>query len=776
MTTTPATVPADEASGVERSPRAILLAVAFAVFVAADDLTVVTTMLRPIVNDLGLVLPDGLDEAAWVVNAYLIAFVAAMPIAGRLSDVYGRRQVFVAAYALFLVGTILIPMSSTLGPFLVGRVLTALGGGAMVPVALAVVGDVYPEHKRARALGALAAIETLGWVWGPLYGAMLVRFFDWRMQFWLNIPLTLVGVAWVWWALAGHHRPDPGRRVDWVGAGLLTGALVSLDLALLGNAEVQSVTGLDQLRGDAGGSIDFRWLFLVAAGLSWAFVVHQRTHPDPVVERGLLRGRGIPTALVVNLLVGAALVVAMVDVPIFVNAVELDLERSAVVAGFLLSALTAGMAITSYVGGRMTERTSVRLPVLLGVAGVTVAYLWMGLTWAPDTGRVWLAAMLALLGCGLGLTVAPTTSAVVDAAHPDQRGSAAAAVMVVRLMGLSVGLAGLTAWALSRFNALRSSIELPPLDDPAFQAAVIDAQQTLTADAIGETFLATGVVAALALVFAWRLRPTSMSVSGLSSPEPASQREELPVLATIDQPRPVGAPTPPIGRPVLIGAGAAFAVVVIALVGALVWINRLASDLEDTQSAFAAVQADLNASETALATTQDDLARVEAGSALFASQVQGFADQIIELQPTVDEGLDDAIEGIDEFAASTLTFDVAVDETVEIATDVVIRRTVEVPINTEIPINQEFDTTITIDGPFGIDVPLDITVPIDVVVPVDVVVDIPIDETVPVNTEVPINVDVPIGIDISETELAELATSLSEGLRQLQEILRGIES
>ena len=116
-------------------------------FVAADDLTVVATMLRPIIGDLGLVLPDGLDDAAWIVNAYLIAFVAVMPIAGRISDVIGRRRTFVAAYAMFIVGTIVIPLASSLGPFLVGRVLTAIGGGAMVPVALAVVGDVYPERS-----------------------------------------------------------------------------------------------------------------------------------------------------------------------------------------------------------------------------------------------------------------------------------------------------------------------------------------------------------------------------------------------------------------------------------------------------------------------------------------------------------------------------------------------------------------------------------------------------------------------------------------------------
>ena len=162
------------------SPRTILIVVGFSVFVAADDLTVVSTMLRPIIGDLGLVLPDGLDDAAWIVNAYLIAFVAVMPLAGRVSDVVGRRRTFLVAWVIFLVGTIWIPLSDSLGMLLTGRVLSAIGAGAMVPVSLAVVGDVYPEERRARALGTLGAIETLGWVWGPLYGAMLVRFLTWR--------------------------------------------------------------------------------------------------------------------------------------------------------------------------------------------------------------------------------------------------------------------------------------------------------------------------------------------------------------------------------------------------------------------------------------------------------------------------------------------------------------------------------------------------------------------------------------------------------------------
>lgn len=495
-------------SGHHPSPAAILAVVGFSVFIAADDLTVVSTMLRPIIGDLGLVLPDGIDDAAWIVNAYLIAFVAVMPIAGRLSDVLGRRRTFVGAYLLFLIGTILIPMSVSFDEpfrwFLFGRVLTAIGGGAMVPVALAVVGDVYPEGRRARALGTLGAIETMGWVWGPLYGAMLVRFLSWEWQFWLNIPFAVGGLAASWWALAGHDRPAQRQRIDWLGAGLLTVALVSLNVALLGGAEIQSVNGLDELTGGSGP--DLWWLYPLAMLATGLFVIQQSYSSSPLFDPRIFQGRNLIIALFVNFVVGAGLVIAMVDVPLFVNAVELDLERSAVYAGWILSALTAAMAITSYVGGRATERWWYRPPVLLGVAMSTSAYAWMGSTWTAETSYPTFALQLALLGGGFGLTVAPTTSAVVDAAPPDQRGAAASVVMVVRLLGLSVGLSALTAWGLTRFNELRATIDLPSITDPGFEAAVTEAQERLTAQAIAETFTAAAVVLGAGLLATLAMR------------------------------------------------------------------------------------------------------------------------------------------------------------------------------------------------------------------------------------------------------------------------------
>lgn len=764
------------------SPAVILAVVGFSVFVAADDLTVVSTMLRPIIGDLGLVLPDGLDDAAWVVNAYLIAFVAIMPIAGRISDVLGRRRTFIAAYLTFLAGSILIPLSVTFdepfGWFILGRILTAIGGGAMVPVALAVVGDVYQEGRRARALGTLGAIETLGWVWGPLYGAMLVRFLSWEWQFWLNIPLAIAGLATSWWALSGQDRPAHGARIDWIGALLLTITLVSLNLALLGSAEIQSVNGLDELTG--GGGTDLRWLYAVAATAAIALVWQQRRSTHPLVDPRLFRGRTVVVALVVNFVVGAGLVIAMVDVPLFVNSVEVDLERAAVMSGWVLSALTAAMAAASYLGGRWTERAWAKPPVLVGVALSAAAYAWMGATWTADTSYPLFALQLGLLGAGFGLTVAPTTSAVVDHAPADQRGAAAAVVMVVRLLGLSVGLSALTAWGLARFNALRSTIDLPPLTDPGFEAALLDAQETLTAQAIAETFTAAAVVVGAGLLATFAMRRVSRTTG-----DTTMDHTHDPHLVTTDTdtsvptdafgavPQRNAVNTVAVDAEMLARFGALqqrlnvmIGLLGLLLAGAFVTIFVLFGRVADAQD-------DASAARTELETARADLERVEAGAALYASQIQGFQEQLVELEPQISAGVEQAIAGLRTFGDSTISFDVNIDEVIPIDTEVVIQRTVEVPIKTTIPIQQSFDTTIRVDTPLG-EIPLDVNVPVDVDVPIDLVVDIPIDERVPIQDEFPVQLDVPIAINVRDTELAELTDSLAAGLQSLQDMLAGL--
>lgn len=213
----------------------LLAVLAFGVFIAADDLTVVSTMLPRMIVDFEIPIPSGLRDASWIVSAYLIAYVVAMPLFGRISDRYGRLPTYAFCMLLFAVGSLLVLFAKDLPMLIAARALQALGGGGVVPIAMAAVGDHFPEGRRGTAVGVLAAVDTLGWIWGPLYGALLIRYgpeagrwlagtfppltpvagWSWQWQFVLNLPLALSalllagGVRWVF------THPPPGRpRMD----------------------------------------------------------------------------------------------------------------------------------------------------------------------------------------------------------------------------------------------------------------------------------------------------------------------------------------------------------------------------------------------------------------------------------------------------------------------------------------------------------------------------------------------------------------------------------
>lgn len=480
---------------------------AFAVFVAADDLMVVATMLRPMIGEVGLILPDDLDAAAWIVNVYLIAYITAMPVAGKLSDIFGRRRVFIGALLLFMAGSVVVPSTDSFAVLLAGRALSAVGGGALVPVAFAVAADRYTGARRSRALGTLGAIETLGWVWGPLYGAVLVRYLSWEWQFYLNVPLALIGIIIGWRVL--DHAGRAGGRVDWAGAFLLSAGLVALTVAMLSRAKIQTVGGLEELTGEGGGRsvASGPWLYAVAAAAFVGFVIVERRQSagdtvEPIVALAFFRLVRPVAAMAINALAGVGLVIALINVPLFVNIVASGDSRAmgstALLAGWLLTALTASMAATSVVGGRLAGRLGNAVPSGAGLALATIGFVGMGRTWSATTDHRLMAAELVLVGAGIGLVLAPTSAAVVDAADESERGSAAALVILFRLVGFSVGLAGLTAWGLHRYGQLRDDLELPALGAPGAAAAVADAAVRISTIALRETFLGAALAVAVA--------------------------------------------------------------------------------------------------------------------------------------------------------------------------------------------------------------------------------------------------------------------------------------
>lgn len=490
----------------EPAPWAVLAVVAFGVFVAADDLMVVATMLRPMINDFQLAIPDDLGDAAWIVNVYLIAYIAVMPLAGGLSDIVGRRAVFVGALAVFAVGSLVVPRADTLATLLVGRALTAIGGGALVPIAFAVAGDLYHGPRRVRAIGILGAVETIGWVWGPLYGAALVRYLSWQWQFHLNIPLALAGMAVGWRLLSPGRRRE--RRVDWLGAAMLTVGLIALNVALLSEARIQTVTGLEELTDSPATDFLGPWLYLVAVAAFAVLAWNERRAAEPMLSTIMTTRRPVGVALAVNLLMSVGLVIALINVPLFVNIVEGGIARSAVRSGWLLTALTVTMAVTSYIGGVAGGKVGYRPPVMIGLIIGAVGLLIMGVEWSPETNAVPMALQLGLVGGGIGLALAPTGTAVIDIAGENERGTAAGLVIVARLIGFSLGLAALTAWGVRRYDELRTDVELPPVTDPGYGDAVSAATVDISTSALAETFIgaAIALVAAVAIAFGMRGR------------------------------------------------------------------------------------------------------------------------------------------------------------------------------------------------------------------------------------------------------------------------------
>ncbi len=492
-----------------------------AVFLGAVDLTVIATVLPAMVLDLGVNTAD-VDRYIWVVNAYLLAYVVAIPIVGRLSDILGRRIVFESALVVFAVGSLWCALASDLPSLIAARTLQGIGGGALLPVTMALVGDVLPPGRRLTAVGLVGAVDTLGWVFGPIWGALVVNLLidqnePWRWVFWINLPLCLiVGVA-IRRALprsphVASHGKSPWRRLDVVGALLLTSAMALINLGLSAGGElgVAAGSGLRAFGGTHNPLADYVVLLVLAgSALTLAFVLWQRRSHHPLVPIRLFEHRVIASALLGNLLIGAALIVTMVDVPVVV-ALLADPDRVSAVSAAILAPFTAAMAVLSLSGGRIAGRFGVRAAALTALVLVGVGYglLWFGLR---DDDYLRMVPGLVIAGMGFGLVIAPLGASVIDASPSGDRGTAASLTIVARLLGMTVGMSALTGYGVRRLQSLSERAE-PIVREPDESTAEFIVRQSafiesvaipLSIRVVRETFLIAAVIALVAVAPIW---------------------------------------------------------------------------------------------------------------------------------------------------------------------------------------------------------------------------------------------------------------------------------
>jgi len=489
----------------EGRARWVLAAALLAVFVGSLDLTVIATLLPKIVGDLQINTAD-INRYVWVVSGYLLAYMVTIPVLGRVSDILGRRPVFAAALVIFLAGSVLSARAGGLGGLIAGRAIQGFGGGALVPVTMALVGDLLPARRRAAVIGLVGAIDTMGWVLGPLYGAALLGLTgSWRVVFWINVPIAAVTVLILLFTWRGVRQQGSRERLDLAGAALLSASLVCLNLALSSGSEAG--TGNGQLGGSANPLAAYRWPLLAGALVAFAgFILWERRAKAPLIPLPLFRLPVFSAATIANLLIGASLIVVMVDVPLFASFVIDDPERASLIGAALLLPFTLMMAVGSVFGGIATGRIGARPIAVLGVAFAAVGLALMHF-WTDGIRVVPMGATLFLAGLGFGLVIAPVASVAINAVRRAQYGVASGLVVVTRLIGMTVSLSVLSGWGVSRLSALlqgNAPTRVANESDLEFQtrtfAYIGDQTVHYSLVVLRETFVVAAIVCAIALI------------------------------------------------------------------------------------------------------------------------------------------------------------------------------------------------------------------------------------------------------------------------------------
>ncbi|MEV4798958.1 MDR family MFS transporter [Nonomuraea sp. NPDC049421] len=451
-------------------------------FLAALDQTVVATAMPTIVGEL-----HGLESLSWLVTAFALTSGIATPLFGKLSDMYGRRTLYLAAIVLFVIGSALCGVAQSMGQLIAFRAFQGIGAGGLMVLTMTIAADLATPRERARFQGLFGGVFGLASIAGPLVGGYLTQHVSWRWIFYINLPLGAVALAVAFAVLKLPRRTSP-HRVDWLGAALIAGLLTCLTLLASWGGTVHAWTSPVIIGLGAG-----------AVLLALLFVLAERAAEEPILPLRLFRSASFTLPIVTVVLMATAMLGLATFLPMF-----LQLARGAGAAdsGLLLLPLMGGMIVASTFGGQLVTRLGrykwliVGGAVCAGISGLLFATMDLG------TGAVASGAYMVLCGLGLGVMGQNLLLAVQTTTPAADRGAATSAVTFARGVGGAVGvsvLGGVFAAGLAPGQAA-----LTPAAVQALPEAVRHATQLAFADAITGVFAWTGpILLAAAVLLAW---------------------------------------------------------------------------------------------------------------------------------------------------------------------------------------------------------------------------------------------------------------------------------
>lgn len=462
---------------IELSPRArleILGAILLALFLFALDQTVVGTALPKIVTDL-----KGDNLYTWVITVYLLTATISGPIYGKLSDVFGRRPIVIFAVSLFLVSSVLSGLSQEMWQLILFRGLQGLGGGAIFPVSLAVVADLYTPAERGKYLGLFGAVFGLSSLLGPGIGGFITDTISWHWIFFVNLPLGLIALFIMWRLLPSIRRPEATHHIDFLGAGVFALAIAPF---LVGLTNKQTGDWTDPAVGG-----------LMLAGLAFGalFVWIESRALEPIVPLGLFRMRAFTISVSGMFLAAFGFFGAVVFLPRWFQAVE---GASATVSGYNILPLLAALIFSAIVSGQIVARFGRYKILMLGSLVLLAGGLYLLTNLRADTDRPILWLWMVVAGLGIGPSFAVFTLIVQNAVSPEEVGVATASLTFFQQIGGTVGLTIAGTVFAGRMTTevptqlLRAGVPKPLVDQFAAGGGAIDL--TGTGD-LGQRILAS---------------------------------------------------------------------------------------------------------------------------------------------------------------------------------------------------------------------------------------------------------------------------------------------
>jgi EmrB/QacA subfamily drug resistance transporter len=472
--------------------RLIFSALLLVMLLAALDQTIVSTALPTIVSDLG-----GLESLSWVVTSYLLASTIVVPLYGKFGDLFGRKIVLQAAIVLFLLGSVLCGVAQNMTQLVVLRAIQGLGGGGLMVVTMAAIGDIVPPAERGRYQGMFGGVFGLATVIGPLIGGFLVEHLSWHWIFYINLPLGIAALLVIGTAFK-PHIVRVKHEIDYMGAAFLASALTCIILFTSQGGTVLPWSS-PQL-----------WFTLALGLLSiGGFIYEERLAAEPIIPLELFRHRTFVLSSLVGFIVGMSLFGSVTFLPLYLQVVKNSTPSE---AGMQLLPLMGGLLITSIIGGQIISRIGKYryFPIM----GTFLACIGMFLLASLDNAtpiRV-MYLYMGLLGAGLGMVMQVLVLAVQNSVPFKHMGVATSGAMMFRSIGGSIGVATFGALFTQGLQTRLATLvpagtELPQAFGPAtvhqLPAALRDDYLQAFGGALSTVYIVAGCLIALAFTLAW---------------------------------------------------------------------------------------------------------------------------------------------------------------------------------------------------------------------------------------------------------------------------------